>query len=395
MGNVYTQGNRERRRPATAAGRRSGLPTTTEMIAYLDRFVQGQTRAKRDIAVAVYNHYLSEAYWRRKGVGLGKHHLLLVGPTGVGKTYMVRKLAEYLGVPVGFSSAAGLVEAGYKGNSVETIIQALLSRAADDPKQAERGIVFLDEIDKIRRAHTGWGRDVSGEGVQNALLTLLDGRVSQGHEGMGHAAVDTSRVLFVCTGAFVGLSEIVERRLASARPRIGFAAHPVELGDEGSEAQPIYHALSQVQTRDLVEFGMIPELVGRFTTIAAVHELSVRDLRNIVNGQIEDSPLEQQRLLARLHGIELELTEAALDAIAEQAAALGTGARGLHRLLSRATDAVDYRWSELADQGIGKVTVTRECVERGAPPELVAGPPVATRLDRALRRESLAGLDAS
>ncbi|MCB1235670.1 MAG: AAA family ATPase, partial [Verrucomicrobiae bacterium] len=238
------------------------LPTPTEMIAHLDRFVRGQARAKQDIAVAVYNHYLSQA-WRDRGhEDLGRHHILLIGPTGVGKTYLVRTLADFLGVPVGFASATGLAEAGYKGNSVETIIRSLIDRAEGDPKRAEKGIVFIDEIDKIRGADTGGYRDVSGEGVQNALLTLLDGRISEGLEGYGHRPVDTSRLLFVCTGAFVGLQEIVERRLGSRERRIGFLARPNETVEKIPD-QPIYEALCQAETRDLVEFGMIPEFIGR------------------------------------------------------------------------------------------------------------------------------------
>lgn len=366
------------------------LPTPSEMLAHLDRFVRGQARAKRDIAVAVYNHYLSQAYRAREGADLGHHHILLIGPTGVGKTYIVRTLADYLGVPVGFTSAAGLVEAGYKGNSVESVVRTLLDRAGGDPRKAEKGIIFIDEIDKIKCGETG-GRDVSGEGVQNALLTLLDGRRAEGMEGWSHSPVDTGRLLFICTGAFVGLGNIVERRIGKGQRRIGFVPRENEPVEKLPD-QPIYEALCQVQTRDLVEYGMIPEFIGRFATVTVLHELSKGDLRHIVSGGIEHSPLEKQRRLALLHGIELEVADDALDAMAAEAAELGTGARGLHRLLGRAVDAVDYQWPELAARGIAKVIITRQCMEEGRPPEMIPGPPAVPRLDEALRRESLTGL---
>ena len=361
------------------------------MIAHLDRFVRGQRRAKQDIAVAVYNHYLSQAWRGREGRDLGRYHILMIGPTGVGKTYMVRTLAEFLGVPVGFTSATGLVEVGYKGNSVDTIIASLLERAGGDPMKAEKGIVFIDEVDKIRRGDTGGTRDVSGEGVQNALLTMLDGRVSEGVEGYGHPKVDTSRLLFVCTGAFVGLQEIVERRLGTGKRRIGFLPRPSEK-TEAMPDQPVYEELCQAETRDLVEFGMIPEFIGRFATVTVLHELSRKDLREILKERTENSALEQERVLARMHGIELEFTPDALDAIAEEAIALGTGARGLHRLIGRAVDPVDYQWPELAARGICKAVINRACVEGKAAPELISGKPAEKRMDTELRRESLAGL---
>ncbi len=369
------------------------LPTPAEMIAHLDKFVLGQSRAKQDIAVAVYNHYLSQAYRDVEGVDLGQHHILLIGPTGAGKTYIVRKLAEFLGVPVGFSSAAGLVEAGYVGNSVETVISAVLDRAGGDPRTAEHGIAFIDEVDKVRRA--AGIRDISGEGVQNALLTLLDGRLSKGTDRNEHQAIDTSRILFVCTGAFVGLDDIVEKRLGLGNSQIGFLGRSNE-NITGIHDRRKYELLCQVQPTDLVDFGFIPEFIGRFATVSTLHELSFDDLKQITNGTIDRSPLEIQKKLAEIHGIKLVVTDDALDAIAEEAAEMGTGARGLHRLIGRAVNAVDHRWPELASQGVTRVVIDRACVLGSAPPRLSkAKPRNGTRLprrDAELRRHALGGI---
>lgn len=366
------------------------LPTPAEMIAHLDRFVRGQVRAKRDLAVAVYNHYLSQAHREKEGTDLGKHHLLLIGPTGAGKTHLVRTLADFLGVPVGLSSATSLVEVGYKGSTVESVVQTLLDRTGDDPRKAERGIVFLDEVDKIRRGETG-GRDVSGEGVQNALLTLLDGRMSSGDESNRHPAVDTSRLLFICTGAFVGLDEIVRQRTGTGRGIIGFQARANEKVKSIPD-RPVYEALCQAQTADLVKFGMIPEFIGRFATVSVLHELSLADLRAIVAGETERSPLVLQQKLAAVHGIDLVLTKEALDGIAAEAEALGTGARGLARLIGKALDSVDHRWPELAEEGVRRVVIDGDCATKGTEPRMEKKGRAKPRIDAELRHLAVAGL---
>ncbi len=340
------------------------LPTPSQLIASLDRFVYGQERAKRDLATAVYNHYLAAA-WRDSHGGkaeadFGKQHVLLMGPTGTGKTYLVTRLAETLGVPVAFCSATSLVEAGYRGQEIESIVDTLLQRAQGDPREAERGIIFLDEIDKIRRQDTGGTRDVSGEGVQNGLLTLLDGRQLRG--------VDTDKVLFIAAGAFVSLADLVRQRLGIGR-HIGFVSHVSDL--EHSEISD-QQALEQADLSDLVRFGFIPEFVGRFAVVTALHQLGEEDLAGVLQTSQASVYIRQRELFA-LHGIELVFDPDGLRDLARQALALGTGARALNRLFLKAIEGVDWRLPELASEGITRIRYNAAAAAGHAEPELTRG----------------------
>lgn len=396
---VTTRGRRRRRSrpearrtPVTAAARgRDGagmLPTPRQMRDHLDRFIRGQDRAKRDVAAAIYNHYLAQADRDAHGGEPRPHHILLLGPTGCGKTFIVRTVADVLGVPVAVTSATGLVEAGYRGRSPDSLVKALLDRAGGDARLAEKGIVFIDEIDKIRCQDCGGGRDVSGEGVQNALLTLIGGITADNVDGHAHSPVDTSKILFVCTGAFVGLPDIVRRRLGSGRSSIGFRSSEAERAADIPD-QPIYEALCQVQTADLVEYGLIPEFIGRFTTVTALHELGLADLRRIIDDGTEESAIAHVRRLAAIHGIDLEFDDGALDAIAQEAQGLGLGARGLKRLINRAMEGVGDSWVELADAGVTRVVVDRDVVLSGREPRRRKGKRRIPRHDRFLRSTCL------
>lgn len=352
------------------------LPTPTEMIAHLDRFVLGQERAKRDLSVAVYNHFLSSRYAESpdaEHADLERQHILLLGPTGSGKTFLVRMLGTMLGVPVSIASATSFAETGYVGDHVESLVANLLTLTDWDIARAQRGVVFVDEIDKIRRAQMST-RDVSGEGVQSGLLTLLDGHdiTIRSRSGGRTAVIDVSKILFVCTGAFVGLEEIVRQRLRRERgSSFGFGALAASVGLD-PEAMSQDELRQLVRTEDLQEFGMIPEFIGRFSTISALRSLTREELVRIM-AETEDSVLAKQKTLFRLHGMALEFDRAALDAIAREAEKHATGARGLRRAMLRALDPIDYRLPELASEGVTGVRVTEETVLAGKEPVLQYG----------------------
>lgn len=356
------------------------FPTPREIIEYLDRRVHGQEPAKRALATCVYKHYLAMAYRAREpGTPLpfGKGHALLIGPTGCGKTFLVRNLAEFLGVPVAFVNATTLVEAGYVGDHVDSIFSSLLAAARGSRRRAQQGIIFLDEVDKIRRQESG-GRDVSGEGVQTMLLPLLDGgKVTVSHYFGDTEEFDAGQLLVIAAGAFVGLAERVRKRRDSA-PRLGFGA----VRDDRTAPD---NALHHVESADLEAFGLIPEFIGRFATVAVLDDLAARDLVAIL-AEREDSPLRQQQRLFTQHGIELCLTDEALELVASQAVRDGTNARGAERMLLTALGRLDWRLPELAAQGVQRVTFDAPAVTGQREPLMerseVANPCAATRLRR-------------
>jgi ATP-dependent Clp protease ATP-binding subunit ClpX len=347
----------------------SVLPTPREIIAHLSRFVYGQDRAKQDLAVAVYNHYLGCKYAESPDAqyrDLDRQHVLLLGPTGSGKTHLVRTLARYLGVPVSTASATSFAETGYVGDNVTSLLQQLLSLTNGDVARAQRGIVFIDEIDKIKRGHQT-GRDVSGEGVQSGLLTLLDGELTSVDTKSSGIQIDVSKILFICAGAFVGLADIIRHRLGADGPStFGFmTAGPERSPDEMTQEELV----ALCETADLEEFGMIPELIGRFNTISMLEPLKKQDLKRLLL-DVEGSSLFKRRKFWALHGIDLAFDEGAVDEIVERAVRLQTGARGLKRSIDRAIDAVDSRIADLAAEGVVRVTVTRATVVNGEAPKL-------------------------